>query len=73
MMIQIPERIKKLATKKGYYYLWEREVSKGLTHEEAFWKVENEYRNAFQEKMYKNFESFRSSRRWYIKHTLSSN
>lgn len=60
------DRIKKLATTKGFNELWEKEVGKGKTHKEAFWAVEKEYRETFEENKYKNYHSFRNSRRYLL-------
>lgn len=71
--MDLPERKIKLATKRGYNSLFEREVSKGKTQKEAFWEIENEYRETFSESKYSSFESFYAVRHRDLRNRLSRN
>lgn len=66
------ERVKKMATQQGYRELWQGYVNEGMTQKEAFWKLEQEYREIFQEKRYSSFQSFYMSRYRDIKEKISS-
>lgn len=63
----------KLVSKKGYREVWQEYFNEGMTQEEAFWKVENEFREFFDTERYSTFESFYNSRHRDIKNRLSSN
>lgn len=71
--MSLPERLLKIATKKGYHKVWEQYVGEGMSHEQAYKEVEDEYREHFDGTMYKNYESFRVSRYYYVNNTIKNN
>lgn len=81
--MNIPNRILKMADRsgKGFDELFDQEVNEHHTRKEAFWSLENEYREFVQDtglrdilgnQRYKNYESYRQSRNQRI-NSLSSN
>lgn len=66
------ERVTKIATTKGYRELWQKNVNEGMTQKDAFWEIEEEYRDIFGEKKYTSFQSFYMARYRDIKQRLSN-
>lgn len=78
--MNIPARIRKLADRsgKGFDTLFDKEVNNHYTKKEAFWTLEEEYRryvrrnelgDILRDKRYKNYESYRQSRKQRIENT----
>lgn len=65
--MRIPKRIKKLRTPSGFDEVFEQEIRKHPTYEDAFETLNKEFKQWFDEPRYKNYEAYRQSRRQRIK------
>lgn len=63
----ITERIKRMIRPEDFDRLFEEEIPEHDTYEQAFNKLNREYERVFGLKRYKDYESYRQSRRQRIK------
>ena len=72
-MTGLSKRHRKLMRKDGFNELFEREIPRHDTYEEAFQELHRESLVVFGECRYENYESFRKSRARYIRNRQSLN
>lgn len=70
--MEISERQSKMITPQGFDELFERAINKGNTQPEVFEQMNKEFRQAFGENRYKNFESYRVTRLKRVKTKLNN-
>jgi hypothetical protein len=71
MAMEISSRQLKMRTPEGFDQLFEQAINKGKTQPEVFEQMNAEFKEAFGESRYKNFESYRVTRQKRIKKKLN--